>query len=129
MGSADPDRIANERIPVAPSLQLVLESAQVPEPVAIVDRRVLAICGLALALGIASAIIAQFLVRLSAFVTNLAFFQRFSLAEASPAENTLGWAVVCVPIVGALIVGFMARNGSKAIRGHGIHEAMEQVLT
>lgn len=129
MGSADPDRIANERIPVAPSLQLVLESAQVPEQVAIVDRRVLAICGLALALGIAAAVIAQFLVRLIAFVTNLAFFHRFSIAEASPADNALGEAVVCVPIVGALMVGLMARYGSKAIRGHGIPEAMEQVLT
>ncbi|HVW02050.1 MAG TPA: chloride channel protein, partial [Planctomycetaceae bacterium] len=126
----DPDRDAvNERIPVSPSLQLVLESAQVPEQVAIVDRRVLAICGLALALGIVAAVIAQFLVRLIAFVTNLAFFTRFSIAEVSPADNTLGWAVVCVPVIGALIVGFMARYGSKAIRGHGIPEAMEQVLT
>ena len=35
---------------------------------------------------------------------------------------------MCVPVVGGLIVGFMARYGSKAIRGHGIPEAMEQVL-
>src|SRR5204863_2785637 len=33
-----------------------------------------------------------------------------------------------VPIVGGVIVGIMARYGSKAIRGHGIPEAMEQVL-
>jgi H+/Cl- antiporter ClcA len=32
-------------------------------------------------------------------------------------------------VIGALIVGLMARYGSKAIRGHGIPEAMEQVLT
>ncbi|HVZ31604.1 MAG TPA: chloride channel protein, partial [Polyangiaceae bacterium] len=37
--------------------------------------------------------------------------------------------VVLVPIAGGLIVGLMARYGSKAIRGHGIPEAMEQVLT
>ena len=34
-----------------------------------------------------------------------------------------------IPVAGALIIGFMARYGSKAIRGHGIPEAMEQVLT
>ena len=33
-----------------------------------------------------------------------------------------------VPIVGALIVGFMARYGAAAIRGHGIPEVMERVL-
>jgi H+/Cl- antiporter ClcA len=33
------------------------------------------------------------------------------------------------PVVGALFVGLMARYGSPAIRGHGIPEAMEQVLT
>ena len=36
--------------------------------------------------------------------------------------------MVVVPVIGGLIVGVMARYGSKAIRGHGIPEAMEQVL-
>jgi chloride channel protein, CIC family len=34
-----------------------------------------------------------------------------------------------VPVIGAVLVGLMARYGSRAIRGHGIPEAMEQVLT
>ncbi len=33
-----------------------------------------------------------------------------------------------MPVVGGLLVGVLARYGSKAIRGHGIPEAMEQVL-
>ena len=37
--------------------------------------------------------------------------------------------MVLVPVIGSGIVGVMARYGSKAIRGHGIPEAMEQVLT
>src|SRR5690606_9665514 len=41
----------------------------------------------------------------------------------------LGIWSVPIPVIGALIVGFMARYGSKAIRGHGIPEAMEQILT
>jgi H+/Cl- antiporter ClcA len=46
-----------------------------------------------------------------------------------PWQHHLGIWVVFVPIAGAVIVGVMARYGSKAIRGHGIPEAMEQVLT
>src|SRR4051794_21962061 len=36
--------------------------------------------------------------------------------------------MIFIPIIGGVIVGIMARYGSKAIRGHGIPEAMEQVL-
>ena len=48
--------------------------------------------------------------------------------DRGPADNHLGWLVVIVPVVGGLVVGAMARYGSAAIRGHGIPEAMEQVL-
>ncbi|MFN2546958.1 MAG: chloride channel protein, partial [Myxococcales bacterium] len=47
---------------------------------------------------------------------------------ASPADNHLGPWVIAIPVLGSVIVGFMARYGSAAIRGHGIPEAMEQVL-
>ncbi|HXT57339.1 MAG TPA: chloride channel protein [Pirellulales bacterium] len=120
---------AKDGLTVAPSLDLVLEAAQVPPQYVMVDRRVLQICGLAILLGIAAAFVAVVLVNVINFVTNLAFFGRFSLADVSPAENHLGLLVVVVPIIGSLFVGFMARYGSKAIRGHGIPEAMEQVLT
>ena len=51
--------------------------------------------------------------------TNLAYFHRFSVDPASPADNTYGaWSIV-VPVIGGLIVGLMALYGSKAIRGHG----------
>ena len=33
-----------------------------------------------------------------------------------------------MPVVGSLIVGFMARYGSEQIRGHGIPEAIESIL-
>jgi H+/Cl- antiporter ClcA/CBS domain-containing protein len=82
-----------------------------------------------MALGIAAAVVAQVLVRLIALVTNLAFYQTLSLEYVSPAGNSLGLLVIVVPVIGALIIGFLARYGSKAIRGHGIPEAMEQVLT
>jgi chloride channel protein, CIC family len=47
---------------------------------------------------------------------------------ASPAANLPGPWVILVPIVGALIVGVIARHGSPAIRGHGIPEVMERIL-
>src|SRR6202035_2780273 len=37
------------------------------------------------------------------------------------------WVIV-VPVVGALIIGLMARFGSPKIRGHGIPEALEAIL-
>ena len=64
-----------------------------------------------------------------ALVTNAAFLGRISTRSVAPAEHHLGWLVILVPALGGLIVGLMARYGSKAIRGHGIPEAMEQVLT
>ncbi|RUZ90970.1 chloride channel protein, partial [Mesorhizobium sp. M7A.F.Ca.US.001.02.1.1] len=33
-----------------------------------------------------------------------------------------------VPVIGALIIGLMARYGSEKIRGHGIPEAIEAIL-
>ena len=36
--------------------------------------------------------------------------------------------VIAIPVIGGIIVGGMARWGANAIRGHGIPEAMEQVL-
>ena len=70
--------------------------------------------------------IVQVLTKLIGFVTNLAFYGRLELSFYLPAGNSLGWWVLIVPIVGAVIVGLMARYGSKAIRVMESLEAMEQ---
>ncbi|HEY4386668.1 MAG TPA: chloride channel protein, partial [Ktedonobacteraceae bacterium] len=90
--------------------------------------RMLLISGLAIIIGIISAFVALILLRLIGLFTNLFFFQRWSTDLSSPAGNHLGLAVVIVPIIGALIVGAMARYGSERIRGHGIPEAIEAIL-
>lgn len=82
----------------------------------------------AILLAVATGFIAQALIGLIGLITNISFYGRFSTAFVSPAGNHLGWLVLFVPVIGGLIVGVMARYGSKAIRGHGIPEAMEQVL-
>ena len=115
-------------LPVAPTLSPSLEAAGVGRGYTLVDRRSLLICVLALAVGAAAAVVAQLLTALIYGVTNLAFYGRLSFSFATPWENTLGLAVIGVPVLGGLIVGLMARFGSAAIRGHGIPEAMEQVL-
>ncbi len=71
---------------------------------------------------------AQLLIRLIDVTTQLAWHGRLSLAPSSPADNHLGLAAAVVPVIGGLLVGLLARYGSPAIRGHGIPEAMEQVL-
>lgn len=95
---------------------------------ALVDYRTLKISGIAVMAAFFIGFAAQWFIRLINLVTNIAFFWRFSLDPASPANNFMGLRVVVIPVIGAVIVGLMARYGSKAIRGHGIPEAMEQVL-
>jgi H+/Cl- antiporter ClcA len=103
-------------------------SSRAPTTAPIVDLRTLRVSAIAIVLGLASGLVAQILVRLIGLVTNLAFFGRFSLAFTAPTDNRLGPFVIVIPVLGGLIVGVMARYGSPAIRGHGIPEAMEQVL-
>ena len=129
----NPDKIENAitdaAIPISPELDFVVEAAQVPEPTRSIDRRVVWLCGIAIVLGVVAAFVAQLFLRLIAPITNIAFFGHFSLDANGPNENQLGLWVLLIPVVGGLICGLMARFGSKAIRGHGIPEAMEQVLT
>jgi chloride channel protein, CIC family len=117
-----------EGLPVAPSLGPALSEARVPTERALVDGRVVFICVLSIAIAGAAGVVAQALTRLIGLVTNLAFYGKVSAAFSSPAGNRLGPWVMLVPVAGAVVVGLMARYGSAAIRGHGIPEAMEQVL-
>jgi CIC family chloride channel protein len=106
----------------------VLDSLRLPVEESVLDRRVLVIGALAIALGLTASLIARVLTALIGLITNLAFYGRWSTAFVGPAGTHLGWWVVVVPVIGGVIVGMMARYGSSAIRGHGIPEAMEQVL-
>ena len=106
----------------------MIEAARVPLERSLIDARVLRICAWSVALALAIGFVAQALVGIIGLVTNIAFYGRFSTAFVSPAQNHRGWLVLFIPAIGGAIVGLMARYGSKAIRGHGIPEAMEQVL-
>ncbi|MGC4070170.1 MAG: chloride channel protein [Polyangiaceae bacterium] len=116
-------------LPVSPSFEPALAAARVPEVQAILGPRAIWISALAIGVAFAAGVIARLLVALIAFVTNLSFRCRLSLAPVSPEGHHWGAWVVLLPALGGVIVGLMARYGSRAIRGHGIPEAMEQVLT
>lgn len=90
--------------------------------------RVIILSALAIVIGVLGAVVALALLRLIGLFTNLFFFQRWDTTLVSPAGNHLGVVVVLVPVLGALVVGLMARYGSERIRGHGIPEAIEAIL-
>lgn len=92
-------------------------------------HRMVYIAALAVLVGACISVLAKLLVYLINIITNLSFFGSFSLAENSPAHHGLGLWVILIPAAGGLVIGLMAYYGSKAIRGHGIPEAMEQILT
>ncbi len=92
------------------------------------DRRMLLLVALAIPVGVISALVAKALLWLIAEITNVVFFQRFSPVLGSLQHHHLGAWVILAPVVGALIIGLMARYGSEKIRGHGIPEALEAIL-
>jgi H+/Cl- antiporter ClcA/CBS domain-containing protein len=83
---------------------------------------------LALPIGALSAVVAKALLWLIAVITNFVFFQHYSDKLIPLTGHTLGPWVIAAPVVGALIIGLMARYGSEKIRGHGIPEALEAIL-
>ena len=90
--------------------------------------RLISITALAVGIGLCAAVVASWLLKLIGLCTNVFFFQRFSTDLVSPAGHHLGPFVIAVPVIGALIIGAMARYGSERIRGHGIPEAIEAIL-
>ena len=84
---------------------------------------------LAALVGVIAGVVAFLLYNLIGLFTNLAFYHVWSFHFRSPAENQLGAWVIVIPVIGGIIVGFMAKYGSPKIKGHGIPEAMEAVLT
>lgn len=92
------------------------------------SRRTIFLCLLAIPLGCIAYAVSFILIKLIYLITNLSFYAQFSWTNQSPANAHLGWWTIVTPAIGGVIVGIMARYGTPAIRGHGIPEAMEQIL-
>jgi chloride channel protein, CIC family len=95
-----------------------------------VRPRMLLITAWALPVGGAGALAALVLLRLIGLVTHLVFYQRWDTSLAAPGQvHHPWWLVLGAPVAGGLVVGLMARYGSEKIRGHGMPEAIEAILT
>jgi H+/Cl- antiporter ClcA len=80
-------------------------------------------------IGAAAAVIAWLLYHMIGLVTHLAFAGTWSFAFTPPsALHAAWWIIILAPVVGGVLVGFMARYGTDLIRGHGIPEALEAIL-
>ena len=118
-----------EGLPVSPSFGPALAAAHVPARSTPVDGRVVYIALLSLIVGLAAGLTARALIYLIRLITNMSFRGHLSWAPINdPLVNPHAW-VIAVPVIGALVIGLLARFGSRAVAGHGIPEAMEQVLT
>lgn len=119
----------NNGIPVSISLSPTLQRENVSSKKRFNKQRIFRLSILAVIIAICISFIAKLLVHLIDLITNISFYGSFSIDSATPMHHSYGIFVIIVPIIGGVIVGLMALYGSKAIRGHGIPEAMEQILT
>jgi H+/Cl- antiporter ClcA len=111
-GSANPEPLSNKKGQFGVAL----------------EPQVIKICGYALLIGLVGGLVAQGLLELIYFFTNLFFYGRFSFAVTSPAHNHLGLWVILIPPAGGLLVGLLIYFFEPTLKGHGIPEAMEAVL-
>lgn len=91
-------------------------------------RRTTLLTAMAALIGLLAGGTAWVLLRLIAVITNAAVYGRLSLATPSFATLQPSPRLIVIAILGALAVTVLAR-WSPVIRGHGIPEAMEAVLT
>jgi len=90
--------------------------------------RIVLVSFLSGAIGLVAGVVAFLLYKLIGLFTNLFFYHHWDTSFTSARLNHLGLWVIVTPIIGGIIVGFMAKYGTSKIKGHGIPEAMEAVL-
>src|SRR6185437_13339002 len=73
--------------------------------------------------GVAAGFIAYILYDLIGLFTNLAYYHAWSFHFRSPENTPFHYWIIVIPVIGGLIVGFMAKYGSDKIKGHGHPEA------
>ncbi len=61
-------------------------------------------------------------------ISNLSFWQKFSIHFISPLGNNLGLLVIIPPAIGGLIVGIITYYFAPETKGHGVPEVMEAMF-
>ncbi len=129
MTDSNPIKKPTDRVMVAPSMAVSLANeGTVPKP-SVLAPRTLRLCFLSVILGGVGFVAAMVLMKAIGLLTNICFYGRWSFAFTAPTDAHLGYWVILIPVAGAIAVGFLARYGHAGIRGHGIPEAMESILT
>jgi H+/Cl- antiporter ClcA/CBS domain-containing protein len=131
---------AASALPLAPGLASILDKADMRRRSALADHRTVMVALIAIVLGVVAAWIARLLMLLINVLTDFIFYGSLSTAFGegslhrgdvlSPTIAHIGAWVIIMPAIGGLIAGLMAaaRWGSRQIQGHGIPEAMVQIL-
>jgi H+/Cl- antiporter ClcA/predicted transcriptional regulator len=91
-------------------------------------KRLLLLSAAAAVIGLAGGLAAYVLVHAIALLTNLLFFHRVAWTLPSFTNYHRSPMILVIAVAGGLVVGLMAK-WAPIIRGHGIPEAMEAVLT
>lgn len=91
-------------------------------------RRLLLLSGLATVVGLAGGGAAWVLIRLIRLITNIALYHQWSVAEHASTDLAVHWWIVPTAVIGAVLISLLAM-WAPVIRGHGIPEAMEAVMT
>src|SRR4051794_18974469 len=91
-------------------------------------KRMALITSMAADIGLLAGGIAWVLLRLIALITNVAVYGRLSSSTPNFATLQASPRLIVIAVVGALAVSLLAK-WSPVIRGHGIPEAMEAVLS
>ncbi|MHB8511760.1 MAG: chloride channel protein [Actinomycetota bacterium] len=91
-------------------------------------RRLVLLSFIAAFLGVAGGGAAYVLIHLIALLTNAALLHRYSWKLPSFAHMHPGWYLIPTAMGGGLLIALMAK-WAPVIKGHGIPEAMEAVLT
>ena len=92
------------------------------------NRRLLLLTVVAAGLGFAGGGAAWVLIHLITLITNAALFHQFATDARPLTELHPGWPLFAAAAGGAVLISLLAR-WAPLIRGHGIPEAMEAVLT
>lgn len=91
-------------------------------------RRLVLLTSIGAVLGFVGGAAAWVLIHLIAIITNAALFHEFSVEINTLADFDPGWSLFVVAVGGGLIISLLAK-WAPLIRGHGIPETMEAVLT
>jgi H+/Cl- antiporter ClcA/CBS domain-containing protein len=91
-------------------------------------RRLVLLTSIGAVLGFVGGAAAWVLIHLIAIITNAALFHELSVQINTLADYDPGWSLFVVAIAGGLLISLLAK-WAPLIRGHGIPETMEAVLT